>query len=249
MGRLGTPSFWLLLMEQFEKFWQHDEQGRRTYTTLRLQNPIMDGIRRFGLHPPQEETLPDEQGTVDMTSFRDALIALLRNQTVDEQGHRDEITVNVLEYVDDYVSISSGSLSPDLGEMWMVRVSKKSGLGQMVMLMRRLRRKRCANVLRGTCVTCWRDLFGHQYVPSWCRTMFHVFARQLGSGMLQGCTGPLPNSTFSRTFFLHIALDELWKLQKILSSKKGSLSQTYKKNTETNAKVYDLNLKTMRCRP
>ena len=44
---------------------------------------------------------------------------------------------------------------------------------------------------------------------------------------------------------LQIAPAEMWKLQKILSSRKGSLSQTYKKNTEANRKVYDLNQKTM----
>ena len=57
----------------------------------------MDGIRRFGLHPPQEETLPDEQGMGDMTSLRDTLIALSENQTVaDAQGYRDDLTGDVL---------------------------------------------------------------------------------------------------------------------------------------------------------
>ena len=44
---------------------------------------------------------------------------------------------------------------------------------------------------------------------------------------------------------LRITPAEMWKLQKILSSRKGSVSQTYKKNTEANMKVYDLNQKTM----
>ena len=38
---------------------------------------------------------------------------------------------------------------------------------------------------------------------------------------------------------------ELWKLQKILTSREGSLSQTYKNSTEANTKVYDLNQRTM----
>ena len=42
-----------------------------------------------------------------------------------------------------------------------------------------------------------------------------------------------------------ITSEELWRLQKILSNKKGSPSQTFENNTETNAKVYDLNQKTM----
>ena len=68
---------------QFEKTWHYDEQTRRENTMLRLRNPIVDGIRGFGLHPPQEETLPDEQGTVDVSSLRDTLMAPLSgNQTV-----------------------------------------------------------------------------------------------------------------------------------------------------------------------
>ena len=70
-GALGDTFFWLQKMEQFEKAWHYDEQGRRTYTMLRLRNPIMDSIRRFGLQPPQEETQPDDQGMVDLTSFTD----------------------------------------------------------------------------------------------------------------------------------------------------------------------------------
>ena len=37
---------------------------------------------------------------------------------MDAQGYRDEITGNDPGYVGDNVSISSGSLSPSLGEMW-----------------------------------------------------------------------------------------------------------------------------------
>ena len=39
--------------------------------------------------------------------------------------------------------------------------------------------------------------------------------------------------------------EELWRLQKILSNKMGSLSQTNMKNTEANVQVHDLNQKTM----
>ena len=76
-------------MEQFQKTWHYDEQGRRIYTMLRLRNRVMDGIRRCGLHPPQEETPPEGQGTVDMTSLRATLIP-----------------------------DKTWSLSPDLGEKW-----------------------------------------------------------------------------------------------------------------------------------
>ena len=44
--------------------------------------------------------------------------------------------------------------------------------------------------------------------------------------------------------FLQIAPAEIWKLAKLLSSKTGSPSQTYKKISEANTKVYDLNQRT-----
>ena len=45
--------------------------------------------------------------------------------------------------------------------------------------------------------------------------------------------------------FLNITPEEFWRLRKILSNKKGGLTQTYKKNTEAKAKVYDHKQKTM----
>ena len=61
------------------------EQGRLIHTMLRLRNPIMDSIRRVGLHRLREETQTDDQGMVDLTSFADALLALSGNQTVGAQ--------------------------------------------------------------------------------------------------------------------------------------------------------------------
>ena len=61
----GTWRHLLLATERWnssKKTWDYDGHGRRVCIKLRLQNPIMDGIRRFGLHPPLEETLPNERG-------------------------------------------------------------------------------------------------------------------------------------------------------------------------------------------
>ena len=77
----------------------------------------MDSIRRRGLHPPQEETPPVGKGAVDMTSFRDAVMVLLGNQVVEAQLYQADSTWGHLELADDDVSISSGSTSPDLGDM------------------------------------------------------------------------------------------------------------------------------------
>ena len=60
-------------------------------------------------------------------------------------------------------------------------------------------------------------------------------------------SGKKKSQTWERTKdkFLNITSEGLGSLQKILSNKKGSLSQTYKKKTEENAKVCGLNQKTM----
>ena len=59
-------------------------------TMLRLRNPFTDGIRRFGLHPPQEETQTDDQGIVDMTFLRETLVALSGNQAAEAQLYQDD---------------------------------------------------------------------------------------------------------------------------------------------------------------
>ena len=43
----------------FDRTWHHEEQGRRKHTLVTLRNPIMDSIRRLGLHLRQEEMPPD----------------------------------------------------------------------------------------------------------------------------------------------------------------------------------------------
>ena len=167
MEHWERPFFRLLKMAQCGKTWHFDEQGRCTYTMLKLRNPIMDGIRRFGLHPPREKTQPDDQGMVDLTSFTDTQSALSGNQTVDAQGYRDEITENDPGYVGDNVSISRKRCgATGVQKVWTRTVT-----------------------LRGTCVTCWRALFGHQYAPSWCLTMFSACARA-GQWNVAGLYGP-----------------------------------------------------------
>ena len=79
-------------MDQFEKNWHHDPQDRRVYMMLRLRDPIMDGIRRFGLHPPQEGTLPDTRDSRYMIFFTDTLTALSGDQTVDAHLYQDNNT-------------------------------------------------------------------------------------------------------------------------------------------------------------
>ena len=69
----------------------------------------------YGFHPRQEDTLPDPRDLRDMTSFKDTLDRPSKQKCtkITTLGGEED-----LGYADDEVSISSGSLSPDLGEMW-----------------------------------------------------------------------------------------------------------------------------------
>ena len=70
----------------------------------------MDSICRFGLHPPRKNTQTHDQGMVDMTSFRDTLIALSGSHAAEAQLYQTDNTLSYPEYIDDNASISSGSL-------------------------------------------------------------------------------------------------------------------------------------------
>ena len=72
---------------------------------------------------------------------------------------------------------------------------------------------------------------------------------QAGAGGTLAAPAPQVDNTetwaATKEKLLQVAPADLWMLQKILSSKKGSVSQTYKTNSEANTKVYDLNHRTM----
>ena len=161
-GALGDTYFWLLKMEQFEKTWQHDGQGGRTYTMLRLRNPIMDGIRRFGLHPLQEETQTNGQGMVHLTSFADTLLALSGNQIVDAQLHQADTAWACSRNYDDNASMPSVSFLQIWAKCGSTGAQEvRTGTARVrVKLLTELRRGRGANIVCQTFVTCWRSSSG-----------------------------------------------------------------------------------------
>ena len=55
MGALGDTFFWLLKMEQFEKTWHKDEQGRRTYTIAEAAESD------YGRHPQMCASSPSKR--------------------------------------------------------------------------------------------------------------------------------------------------------------------------------------------
>ena len=101
----------MLESDPYEKKWHNDSDG------YRVRDPIMDSFRKRGLHLPQEETPPDGQGDVDMTSFGEAVMAS-GYQVAEKQLHLADSTRGDIEFNDDGDSISSGSMSPDLREKW-----------------------------------------------------------------------------------------------------------------------------------
>ena len=112
----GDTFFLMLKMEQFEKRWHYDSEGRRVHTKIRKRNPIMDSIRRCGLHPPPEEM-------VAMTSFRDTVMALSGNQAAEAQLYQAD---NIWAYPGTTTTAPQylGGASLDLEEMWKYGMSR-----------------------------------------------------------------------------------------------------------------------------
>ena len=77
-----------------------------------------------------------------------------------------------------------------------------------------------------------------------------------GRDKSQGCDGTegvegvtqapkASDSTLADATYVDTVRSKLWELQRLLNNREGSLSATYKKNTEANTRAYDLNQKTM----
>ena len=73
-------------------------------------------------HDPQQ---------VSIGCLADPTTFTLGGQTVDAQLYQEDNTWRDLGYADGSVSMSSGSLFPDLGEMWRLRLPEKPGLGKL----------------------------------------------------------------------------------------------------------------------
>ena len=117
-GLLGDTFFFLLKMNSSRSPGTMIRKVNARDTLLRLRNPILDGIRKFGLHSPQKDALPAprELRMRGLSSFRSTLHELSGCQTVDTQWYQDKDTWGFSRDGDEYISMSSGSLSPDLGD-------------------------------------------------------------------------------------------------------------------------------------
>ena len=126
-GALGYAFFMMLKLDQYENKWHYGSDGNRVCTMLRKCNPMMDSIRRRGLHPPQEETPPIGLGEVDTTSFGDAVMALSGNQVAEAHLCTRLTALGATPSLP--TLISSGSMSPGLGEMWRYACPKSPETG------------------------------------------------------------------------------------------------------------------------
>ena len=119
----------MLKLDLYEKKWHNGSDGNRMCTMLRRRNPIMDSIRRRGLHSTQEETPPIRQGEVDMTSLGDAVAALSGYQVAETQWYLADSNRGYPAMAARHPVVACLLMSPDLGEERRCGGQKKSGLG------------------------------------------------------------------------------------------------------------------------
>ena len=108
-GALGYAFFMMLKLDQYKKVWHLDSDGNRVCTLLRMRNPFMEGIRRDGLQLPRKEIPPGAQEEVDLTSFGNAVMALMRDQAAEALLHQESSAWGYTEIDVDNASVSSGS--------------------------------------------------------------------------------------------------------------------------------------------
>ena len=131
-GDAGELYVMLLKNDPYEKHRQYDAEGNKLHTMLKKNNPIMEGVRKWGLHELGDAVLASTTGTQEPPSLMDAIMWFTGNQIADTNlGHacglrRCNWTVTrrctcprpFLETPGDLDSMSCGSMSADLGELW-----------------------------------------------------------------------------------------------------------------------------------
>ena len=75
---------------------------------LKKRNPFMDGIRKWELHALKEAAIPSEA-----CSRSEAVMTLIADERT-----RQQVTTRGYSDCHDIDSMSSGSMSPDLGDTW-----------------------------------------------------------------------------------------------------------------------------------
>ena len=85
---------------------------------LKNNNPSMEGFRKWELHDPKDVATPSGEKTLEPPSFENAVMSLTGFQIADGKVQQGCSTGRYHQTVDDSDSVSSGSMSPDLGDLW-----------------------------------------------------------------------------------------------------------------------------------
>ena len=100
--------FQFLHNEPFAKHWHCDVEGNKLCTMLKKRNPFLDGFRKWWLHAPKESAIPSEA-----CSLGAAAVSLITDVRI-----RQLFIIWGCSDRDNIDSMSSGSMSPDLGDTW-----------------------------------------------------------------------------------------------------------------------------------
>ena len=105
-GELGDIFFEFLQNDPFVGHGHHDAKGNKLCTKLKKCDPFLDSFRQWGLHAPEAAAVPCE-----VSSLGEAAANLMNDARLREifisRGYCE---------CDDLDSMSSGSMSPDLGD-------------------------------------------------------------------------------------------------------------------------------------
>ena len=101
---------------------------------------------------------------------------------MDAQGYRDNNTRGAPGHAEDNVSISSGGLSPDLGDIWRCGCPRSLDWDSDSDIAERADNEEVSEYVTWNVRCGMEGLFGNRYVPSWSLMMFCVCVRQRGSG-------------------------------------------------------------------
>ena len=121
-GEMGESHLLLLHNEPFDKHWRYDMNGiktLKTHTILKKNEPTFGSFRKWKLHGLEEaaSSSGEKQWKHPPWGGRGNVLDWLP-KIADEKIRQACNTREHLESVDDNETVSSGSMPPDLGDMW-----------------------------------------------------------------------------------------------------------------------------------
>ena len=106
LWELGDIFFELLGNDPFVTHWHHDAEGNKLCTLLKKCDPFLETFRQWGLHAPEAAAVPHE-----VSFLGEAATNLMNDVSISEMFINRGYCL-----CDDLDSMTSGSMSPDLGD-------------------------------------------------------------------------------------------------------------------------------------